>query len=54
MSFEDWIEEIIKRDNNYSHLKDDSFIDERLDFFVYYKMGWSPYMALQEEYRQYG
>jgi len=52
--FEKWLKRIIGLDDRYKHLLNSDYEEERLSFYVYFDKGYSPWRALQEEYRKYG
>jgi len=53
-AFEKWIRRVVGHDNRYSHLLENDYEEERLGFYGYFDKGFSPWRALQEEYRNYG
>jgi len=52
--FESWLKRVAKMDDRYSHLTDISYKDERVSFYVYYLLKYTPAQALQQEYDKYG
>jgi hypothetical protein len=52
--FENWIRCVVGRDNRYIYLLDPKYEEERDAFYLYFSKGYSPWKALQEEYRLYG
>jgi len=52
--FERWLKQIIGRDNRFKHLLIPEYEEERLDFYIYFEKGFSPWKALNEKYQQYG
>ena len=52
--FEKWLKRIIGRDSSFQDLLVPEFEEERLCFYYYFEKGFSPWKALQEEYRKFG
>lgn len=52
--FEKWLKQVVGHDDRYAHLLQPDYEEERLNFYNYFKRGFSPWHALQEEYRKYG
>lgn len=52
--FEKWVKRVVGMDDRYEHLLSTDYEEERLDFYMYFNKGFSPWKALQEEYRKYG
>ncbi len=52
--FEAWLKKVVGRDDRFKHLLDPEYEEERADFYNYFLARFSPWQALQEEYRKYG
>lgn len=54
--FEKWLKRVVGQDDRYKHLliEGADYEEERLDFYVYFGKGLSPWQALQEEYQEHG
>ena len=53
-AFERWVKQLVGQDDRFEHLLSPECEDERTEFYAYFDKGFSPWRALQEEYRKYG